>query len=670
MNTVKRYPHLENEEYRLREICLAQLDAEYGADIPADVTERLENELNSIAGCNLSGVMLILREMIVRSGLKRYELIAAGPFGASLVLWLCGLTPFDPLKTLLPFYPEFCYSFHWDKELGLSFYVPTGKAEELFGIIKRSEGVGDVISVDGREGSPKRVIIPEGEEKKDGCCYCEVCIAENSHLRLLKALADYTCTDPEEISLEDRDVFELFRHSDHPACIEISPFRLTAVGLMGLLHDYELEFYGNINIDLDSFTDLVRIHSLAHSSGAWEYNQSRWVYEEGLPLSELITCREDVYEYCRNNLGLSREEAFIAAERVRKGRGFPYELRENAEGKSQDWVYENMPVRFDSFCSNVSYLFPRVHSYCFMALAWRCAWYRLHYPLEFYYAYFKTVADPQVADAVFSGRDAYDKLTPRDIDEECLEDDEDFQYNLNLAVADEMYLRGIDPANTYTIGSVSNAVLELRDSLLPGQVTVLAGRPGMGKTALACDLISISFRRFGAMPGYLAENEDAEAVVKRIAARGNSPCIVFPSLEAFGLFDLQAVPTPLLVIDYIPYDPDESLRDFFETIKAFAQKRRSHVLIVSQVSREADGREDKRPRLSDLPMQDCLDLIDNVVFLYREDRYTNGNTGEAEAIFAKSPLGEKTIRLRWDSTRATFLYEDQWQLYSPVHIPV
>ena len=54
-------------------------------------------------------------------------------------------------------------------------------------------------------------------------------------------------------------------------------------------------------------------------------------------------------------------------------------------------------------------------------------------------------------------------------------------------------------------------------------------------------------------------------------------------------------------------------------------------------------------------MQDCLDIIDNVIMLYREDYYTGGSTGEAEAIFVKSPLGEDTIPLTWDADRASFL---------------
>ena len=54
-------------------------------------------------------------------------------------------------------------------------------------------------------------------------------------------------------------------------------------------------------------------------------------------------------------------------------------------------------------------------------------------------------------------------------------------------------------------------------------------------------------------------------------------------------------------------------------------------------------------------MQDCLDIIDNVVILYREDYYTGENTGEAEAIFVKSPIDKETIYLTWNASKASFL---------------
>lgn len=201
-----------------------------------------------------------------------------------------------------------------------------------------------------------------------------------------------------------------------------------------------------------------------------------------------------------------------------------------------------------------------------------------------------------------------------------------------------------------------NGVIKVRDIILPGQVTVLAGRPGMGKTALACDLVHVSNRKV--MSTYVTLYAEADCIIERIALRGGKPCVVFTSLkDAFEMIKLSEFPEPLLVIDYVPFDEEKSLRDVFEKLKNYAQQHhtRTPVLVISQISRKVDGRKNKRPLLRDLPMQDCLDLLDNVIMLYREDYYTGENTGKAEAIFVKSPMGKTTVQLTWNAERASFL---------------
>ena len=272
MNNKKNYPHLPQEENRLRELCYEKLHAAYGESLPPEGKDRLDKELTAIAGSDMSGVMLIMHAWIERANLKSHELRPHGTLGASLVAWLCGLTPFDPLKTLLPFYPEFCFGFHWEKELSVEFSVPTGKCEALFALLKEMEGVGDVIPVNGNELSEPRYIIPKG--------------------------AEYDC-----------EVFELFKSTDHPACIDISPFRLTAIGLSGVQYPDELEFYGNVNIDLHSFSDLVRVHSLVHSTDAWNNNQDHLIYEEGFPFEKLRVSLCKSYHVQRGRLRILPEES-------------------------------------------------------------------------------------------------------------------------------------------------------------------------------------------------------------------------------------------------------------------------------------------------------------------------------------------------------------------------
>ena len=658
MITEKRYPHLPDEDARLRSVCFVALTAEYGGNPDNDITERLEKELSAIADFGLSGVLLIIRELVIKAGLKKYEIANRGTFGASFVAWLCGLTPYNPLKAVMPLYPEFSFGLNWNRELSIQISVPDGKAEPLYEMLKTIEGVGNVAllrSETTHDIAFGRCIIPAGEKAEPAQCiinntpYFVLIITTMKHLRLLERCVELTGANPELTSLDDKGVWELFKHADHPACIEISPYRLSAIGLFGMRNFYSLILYGNVNVPLQSFADLVRIESLMHSAGAWNDNQENLVYEQGFRLSDLITCREDVYEYCRFQLGLNHDDSFAVAERVRKGRGIPDDLEEKALADNHGKLKQ-----FKSVCDKISYLWPRVHGYGYMVIAWRCAWYRLHYPVEFYQAYFEIVANPQIARAVFSGRPSYDKLTAYQPDLEDQEFDMKFSYDIDLAVADEMYFRGIDLPNVTPRKHFPDGVIQVRDLILPGQVTVLAGRPGVGKTALACDLVHVSNRKL--MSTYVTLYEEADCIIERIALRGAKPCVVFTSLkEAFEMIELSELPDPLLVIDYVPFDEGEGLRGVFEKLKNYAQEHHTPVLVISQISRKVDKRKNKRPLLRDLPMQDCLDLIDNVITLYREDFYTGGSTGEAEAIFVKSPVDEVSIKLAWDADRASFL---------------
>ncbi len=590
MDNFKKDSHAVFEEQRLRIHCLERLAEEYGESIPVEVLEHLEKELKALALVEMSGIMLIMSILVDRSGLKRYELIPHGSLGGSLVAWLCGLTPFNPLKTFLPLYPEFSYETNWDDERSLSFSVPTGAREKMIKLLKNIEGVDDVVPFNGTDQGVVIHIIPDsGLKERNDIKHCTLFIEESSHIAMLKKLAEMTETDPEKVSFEDCEVMEMFRHADHPSCIYISPYRLTAIGLIGIQTSDDLEFYGNVNIELNSFADIVRVDSMIRLKVAWEDNQ-------------------------------------------------------------------DMPVYFGSYCEKISSLSACVQSYCRMALAWRCAWYRLHFPLEFYRVYFENIAEPDIGRAVFSG----DRLFLRTIvnikKPEGSEDRDEWsleQYEIDGAVAEEMYFRGIDILNASPVHVAPEGVCRVRELMLSGKITVLAGRPGMGKTSLACDLISIT--DLGVMPVYVTLYEETEKIIEHLHSRG-LPCTVFASLEsALDMIDTSLIPAPMMVIDYVPNDAEEGVREMLEKLHEYSGKNHVPVLVLSQVSRRVEMRKNKHPLLKDLPVRDCMELIDNVIMLYRESYYTGEDSDRAEAVFAKSPRGNDTVELRWDKDRATFM---------------
>ena len=98
--------------------------------------------------------------------------------------------------------------------------------------------------------------------------------------------------------------------------------------------------------------------------------------------------------------------------------------------------------------------------------------------------------------------------------------------------------------------------------------------------------------------------------------------------------------------------------DISRSLKIMAKELNVPVVCLSQLSRNCESRNDKRPILSDLRESGAIEQdADSVMFLYR-DEYYHENTedkGLAECIVAKNRHGETgTVRLRWFGPYQTF----------------
>lgn len=116
------------------------------------------------------------------------------------------------------------------------------------------------------------------------------------------------------------------------------------------------------DIKTPSFRDLLSIYGLMHSTGAWRGN-AQLLHDKGIPLGELISCREDVYAYlyeklngkcCDNPSGL----VFEIKEAVRKGKysnnRMPAEIEKLLlECEVPEWYVDSM--------KKILYLFPKAH---------------------------------------------------------------------------------------------------------------------------------------------------------------------------------------------------------------------------------------------------------------------------------------------------------------------
>ncbi|SNS29045.1 replicative DNA helicase [Tropicimonas sediminicola] len=278
--------------------------------------------------------------------------------------------------------------------------------------------------------------------------------------------------------------------------------------------------------------------------------------------------------------------------------------------------------------------------------------------------------------------------------------------------------------------------------LHPSDLLILAGRPSMGKTSLACNIafnIAKAYRR-GARPdgsegtvnggvvGFYSLEMSAEQLASRILSeasripshkirRGDMTEEEFrrfvdaaKELEACPLFidDTPALPISQLAararrlkrthgldalfVDYLQLVRPATAKDsrvnevseITQGLKAIAKELEVPVVALSQLSRQVESRDDKRPQLSDLRESGSIEQdADVVMFVYRGEYYKEREKpadsnleamaawqeemaslhGKAEVIIGKQrhgPIGDVPLAFEGEFTRFSDLAQP-WQ---------
>jgi replicative DNA helicase len=290
-------------------------------------------------------------------------------------------------------------------------------------------------------------------------------------------------------------------------------------------------------------------------------------------------------------------------------------------------------------------------------------------------------------------------------------------------------------------GKLSGLATGLRDldgkmgGLQPSDLVIVAGRPGMGKTALATNIaynVAKAWRGEvradghidtvnGGIVGFFSLEMSAEQLATRIIAEqsGISSSIIrrggiterdFETIKDVAI-ELQHLPffidetgglsvaqlaararrlkrqrgLDLLVIDYIQLLQGSTRRamegrvqevtEITTSLKALAKELNVPVLALSQLSRQVENREDKRPQLSDLRESGSIEQdADVVLFVFREEYYLSNKEprpgtdehvkwqsemdaahGKAEIIIGKQRHGPTgTVNLQFDAAVTRF----------------
>ena len=233
------------------------------------------------------------------------------------------------------------------------------------------------------------------------------------------------------------------------------------------------------------------------------------------------------------------------------------------------------------------------------------------------------------------------------------------------------------------LAGISTGLIDLdkkMGGLHPSDLIILAGRPSMGKTSLATNVafnIAKAYRRGmkpngeeGTLDGGVVGFYSLEMSAEQLAARILSEAAEIPSeqirkgdmtegefrqfvdaaksLESCPLYidDTPALPISqlaararrlkrthgldVLIIDYLQLVRPASAKDsrvnevseITQGMKAIAKELDIPVIALSQLSRQVENRDDKRPQLSDLRESGSIEQdADVVMFVFREEYY-------------------------------------------------
>ncbi len=200
----------------------------------------------------------------------------------------------------------------------------------------------------------------------------------------LRMLEDITGLNPRSIPLDDPDTRELFWSTDslHIDLHEID----CSLGTLGV-PEFGTGFVRQVleNTRPTTIEELVRIAGLTHGTDVWLNNAEPLVMGGIAKLNEVLCTRDDIMNYLIAH-GMEASLSFKIMERVRKGRGLTDEME-------QAMIDGQIPEWFISSCKKIKYMFPRGHAAAYTMMSFRVAYYKVHYPKEFYAVYYTVRAD-------------------------------------------------------------------------------------------------------------------------------------------------------------------------------------------------------------------------------------------------------------------------------------
>lgn len=240
------------------------------------------------------------------------------------------------------------------------------------------------------------------------------------------------------------------------------------------------------------------------------------------------------------------------------------------------------------------------------------------------------------------------------------------------------------------------------NGLHPGDLVIVAGRPGMGKTSFAMNIAEhvaieskmpvavfsmemaaeqLVFRVISSFGGIDQQNlrnarmddNEWDRLASAMGLMREAPLFI-DETGALSPLELRARARriaarhglSLIVVDYIQLmqvpgsdNRANEVAEISRSLKALGKELSVPVIALSQLNRGVEQRDNKRPRMADLRESGGIEQdADVVVFVYRDDYYhpeTSPDKGQAELIIAKQRSGPTgTVKVGFEGRYTKF----------------
>lgn len=338
---------IQFSDSKLWEICKKGLKERFGEDVPNAVTSRLEYELNTVEENNYSSYYLLASMLATEAKRLNYEFLFRGTISSTLIAYTSGISDINPME----------------KEYG-GINIPFGTSREENGEVEPCIEM---------QCSPRFIIYAQSflsKELPDYRCLTYSFSADElvpAYIFIVKEedlpmgengerFNIFNCSSLDfkkeyfyisVIGDKEMDLVRYNMYFNHEELDEINDDKIATK----IWQNIKKKNIDAIDVDVKNYDELMA--ALGMSWGTWDKTPEDIMYDNNLPLSKMISTREDVYMYLVDK-GISSYEAYCIMENVRKGKSLTkkYEklIRDN---NGEDW--------FIDICKRAKYLFPKAH---------------------------------------------------------------------------------------------------------------------------------------------------------------------------------------------------------------------------------------------------------------------------------------------------------------------